>query len=178
MTVRGIKRLLGDEGAVQSGIPANIQFRIVSINRAGSSGCPSGSRLAIPAVGRQGYSSEAEGLSGTTVPSPMSALCSINSVIRKYRNGLSVRQFKTALPIAIGVNPKKRGCVLGMIPNRAAPFIQIETNSVKGYTIADCQVCPAPFNHEAIRGSISFCFRINCVWASRNHLEPSHNYLS
>ena len=138
MTVRWIKRLLGNERTAQSGTPANIQFRIVSIDPAGSWGCPSGSRLAIPAVGRQGYRAEAEGLLGTTIPSPMSALCSINSVNRKYRNGLSVRQSKTTLLIAIGVNPKKRGCVLGIIPNRAAPFIQIETNSVKGYTIGDC----------------------------------------
>ncbi len=138
MTVRWIKRLLGDEWTVQSGTPANIQFRIVSIDPAEIGGCPSGSRLAMPAVGRQGYSSEAEGLLGTTMPSPMSTLCSINSVNRKYRNGLLVRQSKTALLIAIGVNPKKRGCVLRIIPNRAAPFIQIETNSVKGYTIGDC----------------------------------------
>ena len=129
MTVRWIKRLLGDEGTDKSGTP------VVSIDRARSWGCSSGSRLAIPAVSRQGYSSEVEGLSGTSVPSPMSALCSINSAIRKYRNHLPVRQFKTALLIAIGVNPKKRGCVLGIVPNRAAPFIQIETNSVKGYTI-------------------------------------------
>ena len=138
MTVRWIKRLLGDEETAQSGTPANIQFRIVSINPAGSWGCSSGSRLAIPAVGRQRYSAEAEGLLGTTMPSPMSALCAINSANRKYRNDLLVRQSKTAFLIAIGVNPKKRGCVLGIIPNRAAPFIQIETNSVKGYTIGDC----------------------------------------
>lgn len=137
-TVRWIKQLLGDEGTARSGPLANSQFRIVSINSAGSWGCPSGSRLAIPAGGRQGYSAEAEGLLGTTMPSPMSTLCSINSVNRKYRNGLSVCQSKTALLIAIGVNPKKRGCVLRIIPNRAAPFIQIETNSVKGYTIGDC----------------------------------------
>ncbi len=99
-----IKQLLGDEGTAQSGDPADIQFRIVSINRGGS-------RLAIPAVSRRGYSSETEGLSGTTVPFPMSALCSINSVNRKYRNGLPVRQFKIAFLIAIGVNRKKRGCV-------------------------------------------------------------------
>ncbi len=126
-----IKRLLGDEGTAQLGDPADIQFRIVSIDRGGS-------RLAIPAVSRRGYSSETEGLSGTTVPSPMRALCSINSVNRKDRNGLPIRQFKIAFLIAIGVNRKKRGCVLGIIPNRAAPFIQIETNDAKGYTIEDC----------------------------------------
>ena len=117
------KAITGGRRDCPSGDPADIQFRTVSIDQAGSWGRPSGSRLAIPTVSRRGYSSETEGLSGTTVPSPMSALCSINSVNRKDRNGLPTRQFKIAFLIAIGVNQKKRGCVLGIIPNRAAPFI-------------------------------------------------------
>ena len=33
---------------------------------------------------------------------------------------------------------KKKGLHSRIIPNRAAPFIMIETNGVKGYTIKDC----------------------------------------
>ena len=60
------KATTGSGGAVQSGAPANIQLRMVLIDRAGSCGCPKGIRLAISAVKRRVYSSEALGLPGTT----------------------------------------------------------------------------------------------------------------
>ena len=54
----------GVEVTAQSGAPANIQSRIVSIDWAGSWGCPSGIRLAVSVVMSRLYSSEASGFPG------------------------------------------------------------------------------------------------------------------